>query len=184
MSEIPKIDDLKRDCQRIYWFGLGFIQVVVGSASRYHFYVDSLPSITESPHNHRYNFSSKILKGSFTQTFFQECDFYTELGSKMFDIFEESCNANSFEEEKLIKTVALKINNSHRYNAGCSYSISHNDLHVVSAENKTITQVERGPILKVKALVARLAGTPKECPFEVKVPESQLWEIIDDCLRN
>ena len=69
---ILDIDFLQTNCQRLYFFGLGFIHVKLNESERVHFYTNAFQKTTlaEEVHNHRYDFESIILKGTFVQEIF------------------------------------------------------------------------------------------------------------------
>ena len=60
------LETLRRNHVRLYYFGLGFIQLKLDEVRRLHFYSARLPPITEDVHNHRYGFLSRVLAGRLT----------------------------------------------------------------------------------------------------------------------
>lgn len=173
------LDDLQRRCEKIHYFGLGFIQLKLNFHERIHFYTTELPRITpwEEVHNHRYNFHSQILSGRLTQQFFKIVAGNDHIAE------EESCQegvASSSEGRicSLERTSALTLP------AGSSYWIDHETLHRVEAPEECITFLTRSEYLKEKALVVRHVREEKVCPFSQKVPEARLWAIVERMLRG
>lgn len=70
MSNLPTVEFLKDNCEKIHYFGLGFVQLKMKNPKiRYHFYNKELSRLTptEEIHNHRYAFESRILAGELDQ---------------------------------------------------------------------------------------------------------------------
>ena len=173
------IASLKENCTMIHYFGLGFIQVKLGDRYRMHFYTDRLPAITndEDIHNHRYDFTSSIFHGSFTQDIFMLVDGDTHVLS------EESCK-EGVEAVTSPKPCGVQKLITQYFARGSSYWISHETFHRVNASD-AITFLDRGDVIaKENALVARAVNAPKVCPFAKKVPEPELWEIIEGMLSS
>lgn len=169
------IDKLKELNQRIYFFGLGFIQVVTSDYERYHFYSEELETVTDYPHNHRYGFISDIIKGELIQKI------YTTIPGSTHLLYQESCKegVEAPQEEVL---VGLKELNKSYYKEGSLYRIDHETLHSISVVGNTITHLYRGMYEKEFADIVRPKEDSRICPFTNKIPETQLWEIIREML--
>lgn len=170
------LESLKKHCTLIHYFGLGFIQVKLGDRYRIHFYTDKLPAIIseEEIHNHRYDFTSHILYGTFTQKIYQVISGTTHTCEN------ESCT------EGVTSTTppdacGIRLLTHETYTAGSRYTINHPTFHTVASSN-AITLLDRGPHVKAFAQVIRPVNTPKTCPFSKKVPEAELWRIVDELL--
>lgn len=169
---------LKTNCQMIHYFGLGFIQVKLTDRMRMHFYTKELPAIIskEEIHNHRYGFSSKILKGTLKQEAFSTCygnDYIWE---------QESCQEGVICETPPIPC-SIFCRETCVYKAGESYYIDHETFHRVESDY-AITFITRGDYQKKFAEVIRPVGATKICPFSQKVDEIKLWEIVEKMLNN
>lgn len=171
-----KIDWLKQNHQAIHYFGLGFIQVKLNNEYRLHFYCEELPPIIgeEEIHNHRYNFTSVVLKGQLIQDIFQLIP-----GDK-YILEDESC------QEGCHPTTAptfcdFKLLCSNTYNQKSDYFIDHETFHRVNTDN-CITMLSRSPYKKEFAKVARLKDAAKICPFSQKIAEPELWQIVEHML--
>jgi hypothetical protein len=172
MNEL-KIDWLKENCQMIHYFGLGFIQVKLKDGRRMHFYTEALPPITpeEDIHNHRYDFTSKILSGDFQQELFHIVEGDTHLRE------QETCKEGVCADAPATPC-SIALASRHIYHAGCQYFISHETFHRVKSLYQTITLIERSDYKKKLAEVIRPVGSQKVCPFSQKVKEEELWDII------
>lgn len=169
------IDRLKENHVRLYYFGLGFIQLKLNETWRLHFYSSELPAITEDIHNHRYDFTSRILKGQITNRLFQ-----VDPGDTHY-LVNESCNPDiSAPPEK--REVTAGNYSVETYSEGESYRMLSDWYHTVEAKN-CITLLERGGYKAEFAQVVLPKDKESVCPFSKKIPEKQLWEIIRAMLQ-
>jgi hypothetical protein len=176
MFELPKLDWLKKYTEKIHFFGLGFIQLKVNATLRFHFYTKRLVSImpTEEIHNHRYNFTSYILKG--------------ELRNEIFDVVpgdgyflsETDCKEGSTPHVGHMSWAVIPAIDV-TLAPGSSYYLKHHTYHRVSSDN-CITKLEIGSPMKDRAGVCRPKGAKAVCPFSCKTPEDALWDIVEDML--
>lgn len=170
------VDSLKKHCTLIHYFGLGFIQVKLGDRYRMHFYTDKLPTIIsdEEIHNHRYDFTSHILYGTFTQKLYQV------VPGTSHTIEDESCTEGTTSIQPP-RPCSVYLMSQETLSTGRSYHIAHPTFHTVASSN-AITLLDRGPHVKAFAQVIRPVNTPKTCPFSKKVPEAELWRIVESLL--
>lgn len=164
------IDWLKSNCARLYYFGLGFIQLKINDRYRLHFYSPELPAITEDPHDHRYNFTSYVLKGEIINSLFEE------IAGSSFVKRNESCNPNIVAPSETT-TCALRKISDERITAGGWYDMDHEAVHMVRARD-CITLLDRGDYKKQYAHVFTAPNVLPTCPFSKKVPEHELWDMI------
>lgn len=177
-TNLLDIDYLKSNYTRIYYFGLGFIQVVLNKYERIHFYTDELPTTNEDVHNHRYNFTSTILKGEFTNIKYELVPGDTHV------LKNESCNASIELKNNVEIPVAIKLTDTKTYKEGDSYHMFYNEFHAVDYKNNTITHLIRTDIITDYAQVLYKKGVEEVCPFANKVEEEKLWEIIDKIIKS
>lgn len=169
------VDELRKSYEMVHYFGLGFIQLKLNPVNRIHFYTKLLPAIIseEDIHNHRYEFTSKILAGELTQEIFGvDTEGYNWL------MEDESCREGA-EAVSQPKEVSIYPLYTGVYSAGTQYTIKPNTFHRVSAKDNTITHLTRGPLVKENAQVIRHVDSEKVCPFSKKVSEAELWEFIE-----
>lgn len=179
-SRISQINlsELRKNYARLYYFGLGFIQLKIDETWRLHFYSPSLPSITEDIHNHRYDFTSRILKGTFTNRLYQVID--DAAGSYLKT--NESCNPDISAPSLNVSCEALPYEES-IYSTGHRYTMQHDQFHTVEGES-CITLLERGPYKKEFAQVVVPRDKPSVCPFSKKVEDEELWKLMEQMLEQ
>lgn len=176
---ILDIDFLKTNCNRLYFFGLGFIQVKLNDSERVHFYTNVFQktTVTEEVHNHRYDFASTIMKGVITQELFSYR--LDDEGDSW--ITKETCNPatkKEFERQQCI----IKLIQRQTFVAGSSYWTDHDTLHRIES-NDAITYLKRGPYMKDEADVIYPIDLMPTCPFSVKVSDDELWEVIRSMIQ-
>lgn len=183
------INFLKKHCQKIHFFGLGFIQIKISESSRWHFYSYKLPAYVEHPHNHRYDFKSTIFRGEFSQVIYK-VDFHSLLSSMddyipTHDLWDVSCKEG--EEPKLAHAHRVYPIPIFHVNltAGDSYQIDKDTYHTFEplVLGEGITIVERDRVLKDRAQVLQPQGQPLTCPFSQKYEEEYLWSIVEEMLK-
>ncbi len=165
---------LKANCQMVHYFGLGFIQLKINQYERLHFYTKDLPPIVpeEDIHNHRYDFTSKILAGMLIQEVYEVIPGSTHL------IEDESCQVDVKTQIEEMKPCSIRLSSKHTYNTYSEYFIGHETFHRVYNFGYCITHLTRTDYKKKFAQVIRPVGQEKVCPFSHKVAEGDLWDII------
>lgn len=167
---------LKENHIKIYYFGLGFIQVDTNKGERYHFYTTKLKgNNVESIHTHRYSFYSTVLKGCLIQDYWKEIN-HTLLYTKTFN----NCGCPTEVVPPEYTKVGLQLLSSVKMSSGSEYFIHKDTIHSVNFEEDTITVVDR--ILGDKeahAAVYNKDGDDIVCPF-MKIKDEQLWNIIEE----
>lgn len=171
-SNYQDINWLKRHCQMIHAFGLGFIQLKLNDRYRLHFYTKNtaITSQPEEVHNHRYNFKSKILKGSLTNTVFDVVAGYD------YQAVEESCRRDyKVVSQPVVCSIAESL--SFTLKVGSHYKMNHMTYHKVSSD-RAITLLTRDALVKPTATVIHHRDKELICPFSANLPVSDLWEIV------
>jgi len=175
-------DWLKKNAKSIHWFGLGFIQIKLNESERVHFYTSALPktSTEEEIHNHRYNFTSHVLRGSLKQKIYEVDIFDSFTTENTHWLTEETCKET---EKKTFPThpcnIKCVLDTEHGW--GSSYYIHHETFHQVDSSN-AITLIRRSPYKKETAQIVFPVGSKPLCPFSVKRSESELWDIVRNLL--
>lgn len=178
MSKFLDIDYLKQNKQRLYYFGLGFVQLVLNKYERVHFYNENITAPNDEVHNHRYNFSSHILKGCFAN------ELYKLVPGDSHVLINESCNKNKKLEHNIQIPVGLELISTDVYLSGQSYHVFFNDLHSVTYKGNTITHLQRSDIITDYAQVIYPKDRAITCPFENDYTENQLWDIIKETIEK
>lgn len=172
---------LKSNAQVIHYFGLGFIQIKLPCSSRMHFYNGSLPSImpVEEVHNHKYSFTSYILKGTLKHYVYGVED--DPRARSKFVREAETCGSGSIPHWYCPRPVNYGEVYHAEYTAGSSYCVHHDVFHRVKS-NWAITYLELGGYEKPYAEVIRDRYADKVCPFSKTIPEPELWKIVGDMI--
>lgn len=171
------LDTLKKNCKMIHAFGLGFIQLKLSEDTRLHFYVPEVNKTggdTES-HNHRYGFTSRIVKGYLTNELYAFKP--TMIGNYL--MVNEACDPNKPKSTKDPERGKLILLASHEMTAGSVYTMEQDTLHMVRTE-RAITYLMRHPgEFKDFAQVVHHESVDLICPFSANMPEKDLWEIVE-----
>lgn len=175
-NKLLDIDYLKANNQRLYYFGLGFIQLVLNKNERIHFYNRELTVTNEEIHNHRYNFTSYILKGTFLNTKYQL------IKGDDYILKNESCNKN-IKVNDININVSVKKEETKIYTLNDSYDMFYNEFHTVAAVDNTITYLNRGDIIMDNAQVLYPKNSNVVCPFETKISDNDLWDLIYNTIK-
>ena len=184
-----KIENLKGDCARLYYFGLGFIQLKLNEIERLHFYSPRIPAITEDVHNHRYGFISRILKGQLVNHLYRVDQYpqsFEDSAQKPildYTVNNESCNPEIKTPRLSIPATAL-LENITTYIEGQSYVMTPTMFHRVETNGPTITHLIRGHKVSEMAQVVLPKYATPVCPFSQKIPENELWEIIEEMIKS
>lgn len=169
---------LKNNHQMVHYFGLGFIQLKLNQEYRIHFYTEELPPIIsdEDIHNHRYDFTSTILKGDLTQEIY-ECVF-----DKDTHILEEESCQPGVKCDAMEKFCGVRLIGKQNFSLGSWYWMDHNTFHRVSTK-ECITLLKRSDYKKKLAQVIRPKDAVSVCPFSKKIEENKLWGIIERMIK-
>lgn len=162
------------------WFGLGFIQLKLTETTRLHFWHPSLKgglSFEEELHDHRYDFTSTILKGALSTEIWSVHD---GLGHEMYRV---SCTPDSDQSPAFLRTCKPRLECTYQTGVGQSYSLPMDTFHRTSAET-CITFLERGETVKEHARVIRSPREAMSCPFATTIPAEKLWATIDEMING
>lgn len=178
MDKFTNIDYLKANNQRLYYFGLGFIQLVLNKYERVHFYNTNLIATNDEIHNHRYNFESTVLKGEL------ENKKWNLISGNDYILTNESCNKDKELTNKISIEVGVDIIESKTIWFDESYNMFYNEFHSVSYNRNTITYLKRGDIITDYAQVIYKKDSIPTCPFSTVYNDHKLWELIEDTIKN
>lgn len=175
------INYLKANAKKIHFFGLGFIQIKISDTHRVHVYTDKFQTtaMEEEIHNHRYQFNSAILKGALTQKVY---DVHNDKEGEYL-LTQESCNPEVVVQDRRAVFCDIKLTQIHHFTAGAAYWTAANTFHKVESKN-AVTFITRGGYEKTEADVIYHHTKLTTCPFSVKVPEEQLWAVVEEALRD
>lgn len=175
----PSLTFLKERCKKIHYFGLGFIQVKVSDTERYHFYTNKWPATNEEPHTHRYEFRSRILKGSLLNTV------YTVCAGDEYEKMRVSCDPANPLKDLTNEFVGAFPSIRMSLVAGSVYIQRPELFHTVKGYG-AITHIQR-PSEEGRsdfAEVLKARHRPRVCPFSTVIPESDLWAEVEKMLSE
>lgn len=175
---ILNIDHLIKNHKRIYNFGLGFIQIVLSEDTRAHFYSDSVPRTNEEIHNHRYNFTSQILKGTFIQ------EKYLLTPGNTHILTNESCSKERELNNIINIETGVKLIDKKEYHQGEVYHLYFNEFHRADYSSNTITFLTRSKIITDYAQVIFEQGQEKVCPFESRLEKDVLFQMVEEIIKK
>jgi hypothetical protein len=173
------IDYLKATGAKPHFF-LDFIQLKLTDNQRMHFWHPDLPAYgaEEELHDHRYDFESRVLAGSTTH---EEWNFVEDEGGD-FEIIEKSCQPGNESPPRRIAVGDVRKGGSYSMVAGSVYHFPHDRFHRIHTD-RCVTFLTRGEVIKDVARIIKPLNAPDFCPFETKIEESKLWEIMADLLH-
>lgn len=174
-------DWLRKNAIMAHYFGLGFIQVKLESNRRVHFYHPDIPAFVENPHNHRYGFFSKVLKGSLTNRI------YNLVPGEEYRVFYDSCKNNKSDNLPQSFNSGLKQIGEFITNSSSGYYINSETLHTVHPDfsmGSVITFIERESPTKDFAKIVEKINHPSACPFSRPMDDEEIWKIVDKCINN
>lgn len=174
------IDFLRASGAKPHFF-LDFIQIKLNDQERMHFWHPELPAFgaEEELHDHRYDFHSRVMVGSTTH----EEWYFTEATDGSFEMIEKSCQPGNEIPPRRIALGDVRKGGSYTMVAGSEYHFPHDRFHRIKTE-RCVTLLTRGEIVKDVAKIIKPVDTPDFCPFETKIEDSRLWEIMDDLLKG
>lgn len=178
-----KIDYLLKNYTKIHFFGLGFIQLKLNDKSRMHFYHPELPPFVDEPHNHRYDFKSKVLKGKLINSLYNiKINFVDE---QDYIIKNVDCIHDSIINDELFKqTIPCSINkicDIITYE-NSEYFLNKEQFHTITTNVPTITYIERFNITKKYAQIVVKNNFEEKCPFSKIINENELWDLVRSML--
>ena len=183
------VDWLKNNHYNAYFFGLGFVQVKIDDQRRVHFYHPDLRAFVDNPHDHRYNFISKVLRGRLINEIWEEYE--PEIPASITtDIFAKIGYASCQKDGADIEVpepydACIDYVGEFSVNEGSSYYISRNSFHKVNPDfslGPCVTFITRGPVQKDFARVLQLPSYKEDCPFSKEIKDDELWQIVRECL--
>lgn len=174
------VDWLRANAVKAHFFGLGFIQVKLDDQARVHFYHKDIPAFVEEPHDHRYDFISRVLRGVLQNQVWKLAP------GDDHEVSYESCRQDGPEAPPGFRTglVELGCFNTSK-NSG--YHMNSETLHAVRPVFKrgpVITYVRRELPFKDFARSVKKVGAASVCPFSRPMPDDELWQIVQDCIGS
>lgn len=164
------------------WFGLGFIQMKISPNRRLHFWHPELspnPGNAEEVHDHRYDFTSTVLKG--------------EMENEVWDmrhdpdgdyrLWRVSCEPGNADAAEMIGPMSVASVSSRRIPTNGSYVMPQPIFHRSFPIGYTVTMLQRGVVTETHAHVIRYHDAPHSCPFAISMLPHTLWQRIKEILH-
>lgn len=181
MSKYLDINYLKKHCTKIHAFGLGFIQIKLGDINRVHIYCKEagLTTQEEEIHNHRYNFTSLVLKGEIENKIYE----VKPDPQGLFQQLNEACNPDVPKDMESLLVTEPKLVSRFVTAKGSEYFLDKDTFHRVQATEGTITVLTRGLVVKAQAQIVSPLNQKLTCPFSVNLPENKLWLLVEEKIK-
>jgi hypothetical protein len=158
-----------------HYFGLGFIQLKIDDTLRLHFWHPALTATVpeEEMHDHRYNFTSRVLRGSTTHKIWN----FVEDENGDHGLFNVSCKPGDSTEPAFLATGRVEPAGSYSMVEGSVYTFPHDQFHQIEA-TECITLVSRDAVVKELATIVKPIASGHVCPFALKLDKDYLWDLI------
>jgi len=181
LSNFLNIDYLREIGARPNWFGLGFIQLKLDEHRRMHFWHPSLkPDVDdEEIHDHRYTFTSKILKGVMKHDTYR----FAESVFGKYEMIEVSCDPTQPVSNPRRISGDPILTGTYHLPAGSFYTFSIEEFHQSKTEECVsflTREIDRNPL----ARVIRRKDSTEVCPFSNPKPVDELWDVIAALLKE
>lgn len=177
------VDYLRSFGVKPHWFGLGFIQLKLDETYRMHFWHPALSANVpeEELHDHRYDFTSRVLRGRTTHRVFR----FDRAEGGDHSMHLVSCKPGDGHEPEFVAAGNVVEAGCYTMEEGSIYRFPHDQFHRIEA-NECITLVRREAVVKDMARI--LKPTDEHvCPFSVTMSEDVLWrhiaELVEDRVR-
>lgn len=168
-----------------FYFGLGFIQLKMNQHERLHFYhPEILPIVDEEEiHNHRYDFTSEIIKGKLYQDIFFPIK--VDDPRSTHGVYNVSCKPeDSGKPSELIYNCTPILVGSFSTREGNQYTMTKNAFHRVKIKEPTITYLKRESPQVEFAQIIKPIGMPDVCPFSKKLTDDEIWDVISGVMGS
>ena len=181
---LPTLDELLVKAEAYgtepYWFGLGFIQLKLSDTERIHFWHPSVPyPEREEIHNHRYDFTSRVLAGQIVHETFLVMNAFKDNEDATHEIFKTTCMPGVEGVVEEVTPCDLRPTGIYKMSAGSVYQFPYTMFHTTKDTKFAITHLIRVlPKTLEYASVVKLRGAETVCPFEAKMPTDVCWEHI------
>ena len=166
-----------------HYFGLGFIQLKLNAVERLHFYHPDLMPILdqEEIHDHRYDFSSMVLKGALMNTLYT----YDKVCFAEYGLYEVSCKKDDAGKEPafLGECMIHRLANF-TVETGQTYNLTRDVFHRIEYPVPTVTFLRREHIFKDYARIIKEIDAPSVCPFSKVMDEEEIWETIEKIIES
>ncbi len=180
MNPLLDIDHLRASGAEPAWFGLGFIQLKLDDEHRMHFWHPSLtPDIPDDEiHDHRYTFTSEILKGTMLHETYQ----FTSDMFGAYEMVDVSCDPEKPITSPRRISGSIALTGTYYLTPGSKYTFPRREFHRSRTEH-CISYLTREADREEFARVVRGKGAADICPFSNPKPVDELWDVIASLVK-
>ncbi len=176
------VDGLRKLDGKVSYMGLGVIKYKFRNNRAYHFYSEMAPAIVEDIHEHRFNFTSKVVKGALKNYIY---DVQGQDKNSTLQVERGECTANAERTTEVPNANIVELCNFVT-EEGQSYYIHYTTLHriecltpkVITLLDKELPNVQENPRFVIDT------NNPSVCAFSQPKSEQECWEIIEYTLND
>ena len=176
------IDQLRALNGRPHYMGLGVVKYPFRKNQSYHFYSDKAKVLVEDIHEHRFSFTSNVIKGKLKNYIYDICGanpastLRVERGECAPDVKRDIIASNI----NLIELCTFVTE------PGQEYHIHYTTLHRIEClTTKVITLLNKElPFAQTTPRFITDTANPSVCAFSQPKPTSECWEIIEYTLND
>ena len=175
------VDELRERGGYPHYLGLGVIKCRIGADESYHFYSDRAPVLVNQIHDHRFGFTSTVLKGRLKNTIYNTDG---QDPNSTLQIERGECKKDA---ERVVITPNAKFVKACEFftSAGESYYIAYDSLHQVEyLTPKIITHLFKEPITQVEPRFVVDTTVPRVCAMSEPKTQDECWEIIEYTIND
>lgn len=175
------IDELRKMGGYPHYLGLGVIKCRIGKDEAYHFWSDRSPVLVDQIHDHRFGFTSTVLKGVLKNTIFvvdgQDPD-------SMLQVERGECKEGA-EREILVPNAKMKEVINFTTAPGESYYIAYDTLHQIELMTpKVITHIKKEPFSQMAPRYVVDTSIERVCAMSQPKTQDECWEIIEYTIND
>jgi hypothetical protein len=159
-----------------HYMGLGVVKLPVSPRYAYHFYSDQAEIFCDPIHEHRFNFTSTVVRGRFKNTLYTLFD---DDPNSPYVVEEGECGPDT-EKNITMRNVRIHESASFVTSEGESYSLAYDTWHRVEClTNKVITFLDKQPFVHYMGRILQDSRNPLPCSFSRPKTVKNCWEIIE-----
>jgi len=170
------IDELRKRATYVHYLGLGVIKCRIGKYESYHFYSDRSPVLVNQIHDHRFGFTSTILKGVLKNTIYIIDGQDPE---SVLQVERGECKKEA-DREILVTNANMKELTNFTSCAGESYYIAYDTLHQIEVVTPAlVTHLKKEPFSQIAPRFVVDTSVPHICAMSQPKTRNECWEIIE-----
>lgn len=176
------IDQLRALNGRPHYMGLGCVKYVFRQSSQaYHFYSDKAEILVEDIHEHRFGFTSKVIKGELKNYIY---DVHSSDPESTLQVERGECKPGA---ERIVEVANANVVELCTFvtSPGQTYSLHQTTLHRIECVTpKVITVINREPMTELMPRFIIDTANPSVCAFSEPKSVKECWEIIEYTLGD